>query len=357
MHLDDIRKVLKHCYGRQAESGPESSFRFSIFIGPKRQRLAALYPDASNPKPNKLDSGPRKKKNKGKQREDPLHGLLRIDESAEAPTADHIIVEQQITNPTAAGPSNQYQMPDQYTTAGSHQNDVVRIDMGQMLKLKDMGLEVVGPVNGPNEGYPEYEVSHTTYQVLIASMQSQNVPHPSGGNIAPDPAPITIDPALLGQIARNPHSIAAAGMQAQNVPHPSGANIVTDPGPMSIDPALLGQIARSPHNTAALTVTVGDLLNRTALICQASSEVMVDPLHLSEMAHPTTPTRTVPDPGDIPTRTNTQLGKRSQANLSPRRTRTAKKKKKVTDDDRAAMEAENMLQAGSKRTRKSTRRK
>jgi hypothetical protein len=34
----------------------------------------------------------------------------------------------------------------------------VRIDMGQMMMLKNMGHQVMGPVNGPNEGLPQYEV-------------------------------------------------------------------------------------------------------------------------------------------------------------------------------------------------------
>jgi hypothetical protein len=55
-------------------------------------------------------------------------------------------------------------------------------------------------------------------------------------------------------------------------------------------------------------------------------------------------------------------GKRAQANanLSPqtvRQTRNAKKKKKITDDDLAAMEAQNMVQSGTRRRTKSTRRK
>jgi len=32
MHLDDIRKVLQHCYGLQAATSPESAFRFAAFL-------------------------------------------------------------------------------------------------------------------------------------------------------------------------------------------------------------------------------------------------------------------------------------------------------------------------------------
>src|SRR6266508_3990877 len=72
MHLDDIRKVLQHCYRLQVKSGPESAFRFAVFVGPKRKRIIANYPEAFNPQSKESEPNHRKKKNKGKQREDPL---------------------------------------------------------------------------------------------------------------------------------------------------------------------------------------------------------------------------------------------------------------------------------------------
>src|SRR6266496_683628 len=54
-----------------------------------------------------------------------------------------------------------------------------------------------------------------------------------------------------------------------------------------------------------------------------------------------------------------RLGKRTQ-NLSPQtthRTQTQSKKKKVTDDDLAALEAQNMMQSGSRQRSKPTQRK
>ena len=54
-----------------------------------------------------------------------------------------------------------------------------------------------------------------------------------------------------------------------------------------------------------------------------------------------------------------RLGKRPQANLSPHKIHQTRnhKKKKLTDDDLAAMEAQNMLQSGSRRRTKPTWRK
>jgi hypothetical protein len=326
MNLQDIRKGLKHCYGRQAELGPKSAFRFSHFIGPRRQKLFALYPDQSHPASSNLEKNHRKKKNKGKQRENPLEGLLRIDESVEAPTpTDQDNANQPGRTPTAAGPSGSSQN-EQPTASTSRQNDLVRIDMGQMLQLKEMGYEVAGPVNGPNEGYPEYEVCQAVLQALV-SRQTPNPLGPSEGELGPDPALFCIDPSLLGQ--------------ADDV----------------------------------LPVTIEEVADLTSQHRQPSPNATVNQYHSSGMAGPSTPHRTEADlaqhsPGmarpSTPQRTEadqatmpTLLGKRAQNNLSPqtvRRTRNSKKKK-VTDDDLAALEAEKMVQAGTKRKRKPTGRK
>src|SRR6266511_5674575 len=90
MHLDDIRKVLQHCYRLQVKSGPESAFRFAVFVGPKRKRIIANYPEAFNPQSKESEPNHRKKKNKGKQREDPLQGLLQIDELVKPRAAEDI---------------------------------------------------------------------------------------------------------------------------------------------------------------------------------------------------------------------------------------------------------------------------
>ena len=45
--------------------------------------------------------------------------------------------------------------------------------MAQMLQLKDMGYEALGPINGPNEGLPEYQVPKAWVEDLISHEQSQ----------------------------------------------------------------------------------------------------------------------------------------------------------------------------------------
>jgi hypothetical protein len=270
-----------------------------------------------------LEKNHRKKKNKGKQREDPLEGLLQIDESVEAPTpTDQDNANQPGRTLTVAGPSGSSQN-EQPTASTSRQNDLVRIDMGQMLQLKEMGYEVAGPVNGPNEGYPEYEVRQAVFQILVSG-QTPNPLGPSEGELGPDPALFCIDPSLLGQAEDVlPVTIGKDADLTSQHRQPSPNATVNQPG--MAGPSM-------PHRTEA------DLAQ-----------------HSPGMARPSTPQRTETDQATMPT----LLGKRAQNNLSPqtvRRTRNSKKKK-VTDDDLAALEAEKMVQAGTKRKRKPTGRK
>jgi hypothetical protein len=74
MQLGNIWKLLQHCYGLQAKSGPGSAFRFSLISGPRQSRLFANYADSVNTTGNEMAEQRRKKK--GKQREVPLQGLL-----------------------------------------------------------------------------------------------------------------------------------------------------------------------------------------------------------------------------------------------------------------------------------------
>jgi hypothetical protein len=313
MALNEIREVLQHCYRRQAELGPRLSFRFSQFVGPQRKHLFSTYPDRSNPGPSNSEKNSRKK-DKGKQREDTLNGLFRIDESVEPPTADR----------SEPGPSQKPSEPQTFAD-----NGLVRIDMGQMLQLKDMGYEAVGPVNGPNEGYPEYEVPQAMF--LALQSRSQKEPTPIQTQLAwveSEPAPIVIDPELLSQAELtgqtdgshlNSRRLSDVDMDAQVNP-------------------------RTPPNEE-----------------QTNDQAHISELHVISIVCPTTPQNENAGSADNPNHNKTpqkQLGKRAQANLSPqtnRQSRGNQKKKKLTDDDRAAMEAQNMVQSGSRR-RKPTRR-
>lgn len=319
MHLNDIRKFLRHCYSRQAESGPESAFRFSLYVGRKRKQLSADYPDTSNKERNRR----KKKKGKGKQREDSLEGLIQIDQSEEPLP----VTEEQNTNP---GPSN-----IRLQTISGTRNGLVRIDMGQMLKLKDMGYEALGPVNGPNEGYPEYEVPTAVLAML------KRAPHPSEPESAmrhdtiPDSV---IDPALLEQAKQTGQSEPSTSFRPTVLPNDAAES---DIHLMEIFPTRL----RTGTTTNATVAAHPDYAEPTT--------------HSTRSVRPTTPeNENMTESGMMPRTPKTRLGKRAQAQLSPpavRETRGKNKKKKITDDDRAALEALHMVQSGSRRRTKVTR--
>jgi hypothetical protein len=195
MHLDDIRKVLKHCFGRQAESGAKSgaksAFQFLLYIGPKRKSLFAEYPDPSNKEQNRH----KKKKGKGKQEVDQLQGLHQINKLEEPLTA----TEEQNNHP---GPFNIRGQNISEPTA-SDRNGLVRIDMGQMLKLKDMGQEARGPVNGPNEGYPEYEVPTAVFALLKQAPNWNNADVAGQKDQGPGSETHAIDPQLVDYAERS----------------------------------------------------------------------------------------------------------------------------------------------------------
>ena len=91
-------------------------------------------------------------------------------------------------------------------------DELVRIDMRQMVMLKNLGHELLGPVNGPNEGLPQYEVPRSWLQELenLTIINSDTDPGPSNSRPYPRPRPLKktlapvemapiIDPALVCQ--------------------------------------------------------------------------------------------------------------------------------------------------------------
>jgi hypothetical protein len=191
MQRDQILGILRHCYKRQADSGPESAFRFLSYAGPNRIPLSADYPrpglteetntHTAKDKRNEKDTS----KDKGKGRDNgQLNNLLPLPRSF-------------TPNPPGA------------TDA---QDEWVRIDMQQMIKLRNMGHEPRGPVNGPNEGLPEYEVPKSWLHLLAPrpSLSPSQVPTRDRAfpSLRPIPSPhiefdneyysSAIDPALLG---------------------------------------------------------------------------------------------------------------------------------------------------------------
>ena len=80
MKLDCIKQVLQHCYERQMDTGPESAVRFALILGPLRNQIPATYPGASNTSPPP-DRVALRSKGKGKERQvQQLENLIRVSE-------------------------------------------------------------------------------------------------------------------------------------------------------------------------------------------------------------------------------------------------------------------------------------
>ena len=167
MTRDTIQQILCHLFTRQEEHGPDSAFRFLRYQNQKKELVLAIYPKQLNntgdgEAVDNADAGEihrsKEKIRKGKEREvEQLDELLPMGEMAE-----QFPIRHDVDN---AGPSK----PSRIGT------DLVRIGMGQMQVLRDQGFNVFGPVNGPNEGLPQYEVPKAWLQFQPAQ-QSSNDP-------------------------------------------------------------------------------------------------------------------------------------------------------------------------------------
>ena len=180
MHQMDIMKLLMLWFGWQEEDGPESVFRFQLVVGPNRMLVDAVYPgsqDRPSPKVRKRrtrkkearhDGGSlgtkrtRKGKGKGKERQLPeLDGLISMPQlQAQSPpvipgcgSGNRLI--------SSAAPGVGF---DELVDPANV--PMVLVDMGDMQRLNNMGYKPFGPVNGPNEGPPEYLVPKKWMEVL-----------------------------------------------------------------------------------------------------------------------------------------------------------------------------------------------
>ena len=289
MHRDQIQNLLRHWCQRQEQLGPESAFGFRLVMGPKRKRMFADYANMVAPKT--------KNKGKGKQREVQLDGLLPISQN-ETPNPSG----SPITDPSPEDADIRGMRP-------SPLDELVRIDMGRMMKLKNMGHQIMGPVNGPNEGLPQYEVPRHWLQEL-------------------ETEPLNNSEAASGPIVIRPYPR----------PRPITKKSATQNMPPVIDPSLIDQ-AQNPielsneQHQEDLTPDVTDIVN-----LPSGSGTGPGPVFDSNIIAATV------------------LGKRSTVIHSPpskTQARNSQRRKVVTGDDLALQEAQELLKGGvNKRSRK-----
>jgi len=322
MHRDQIQGILRHCFRRQEDSGPESAFRFLSYAGPNRIPLSANYP-----RPGLTEETTHTAKNKGKGRDtSQLNNLLPLSRNF-------------TPNPTGA--------------TGA-QDDWVRIDMQQMIKLRDMGHEPRGPVNGPNEGLPEYEVPKSWLQLLalapsptpslmptrdwaIPSPQPNPCPH-SALDIAPNNS--VIDPSLLELTNAN----AVAGPSRLQLPAPAPTPI---PNQMPTGNRTYPRPRPIPPRPSELNNAV--TLNPPDPVVEAEVSGLGLPSGLPH-AEPDSDGHPHAEPDSDPNEDSAPESLLPLPTTRPQ-TRSTKKRKVMSTDDLAAQEARDLLKGTSRRTR------
>ena len=355
MHRDVIQSILRHCLRRQQESGPESAFRFLMFTGPKRKRMFAEYPDP-NKRPQVQSQTAKKKgrqtvkpKKKGKQTEvSQLDDLLTISQNMSL-------------NPSRnASPDRTRTMTDKLVT----------IDMGKMMMLRDMGHEVIGPINGPNEGLPLYEVPRSWLEQL--ELQINDGPNPSPFPTPTPHLPVShrhlpvIDPSLISgpsnvnqtnQVDANPNTTPGSGLRSDEIPAFDSQNLLEQTLVQEQQSGSESELAASPASRETSTV----LEKRTSTPPPKKYQT-----RSTQKRKVTTPESGVHEEQSgseselaASRETRTVLGKRSTLMRSPpkkHQTRSTQKRK-VTTDDLAMLEARELLKgAAGKRTRRTRRR-
>lgn len=184
-------------------------------------------------------------------------------------------------------------------------SELVRANLGQVMKLRDLGYMVYGPINGPNDGWPEYQVPRAWLDRLSPEIMTSDPldPGPSSNLGRPYPRPRPI---------HKPRDLESDNSATAN------------PG---IDPLLLME-----EHAEALVST--ETSNALAITSREPS----------------------PTPGPILDHSQL-LGKRSQVGRSPQKQRSSQKntrRKVVRDDDLAIQEARQLLNCTA-RTRPRTR--
>lgn len=316
MQLDQIMGVLRHCYERQTRQGAESAFRFALVVGSNRKRVFATYPERSKSPEKRGTRSPdkRSKKAKGKQRDiTQLDGLLPISQT------DHP------NRLPSTGTSHISTVPSSAAPATDQDHVLVVIGMGEVHQLRQLGCEdIFGPINGPSEGQPKYQVPHHWLQRLPAARD----PHQAETTARPYPRPRPIH-----------------ARRAQ-----SGSTTV--PSESVIDPNLL-----QPPTLGIPTIGMPGSSIAAAESVPLPPSIPVQDGN-ADSSHPH-PGISLPE-ASLTLKQTTSIGgpgQRTQIQKSPSRpvTRSSRKHKVMTSDVLASQEAEQLLKGTKSSRRQKTR--
>jgi len=139
--------------------------------------MSAHYPVPADHVETQEEPPWKKDKGKKKQATDQLDNLLTISQTA----------------PTLPNPSEEPNSRDrdptrvQDTVSQVQELDMVRINLGQASRLIQMGYQLHGPVNGLNEGSPEYKVPRALFDKLNSQATASVYPTPTPSGSRPYP--------------------------------------------------------------------------------------------------------------------------------------------------------------------------
>jgi len=152
--------------------------------------------------------------------------------------------------------------------------DMVRFDLGQASRLIQMGYQLHGPGNGPNEGWPDYEVLRTLFDKLNsqATASVNPTPTPSGSRPYPRPRPKHKPSQLQITNAIPEENIDPLLLHLDTNPNPN-------PNPLTIHnpivPSLLGkqnQTIKSPPNRPTTRSTCRKVITADDCAMQEAQE-------------------------------------------------------------------------------------
>ena len=153
MKKHEIQSFFAHIKHRQDHHGAENAFRFIKALGKNQETLGTDYPDTTHLTQAQVQLLPKKRKGKEK-----------------APDAVALNTRKSALNTRTSALNTDVTsaLDEPAPTDTSHNDDapMAIIDQASMMALVAQGYPPVPPLNGPNDGDPQYAVPTATLQKL-----------------------------------------------------------------------------------------------------------------------------------------------------------------------------------------------
>ena len=214
-----------------------------------------------------------------------------------------------------------------------------------MMMLRDMGHEVNGPINGPNEGPPQYQIPRAWLEMLETQITAAPTPSPFNMPTRPTPSP---DVLLVDSTHSNLAGTSAIDPQLLSNSPVAGPSYTQNY--MDLDQSVEVDPNQNPGPDDDVLPFVGPAMDNI------QSEGVMSPNQLvAETTGITENSVPIPPRNQLHDGSGTTLGKRNPALRSPPKksqTRDSQRRKVVTRDDLAMLEAMELLKGGTGGRRK-----